>query len=125
MVKVETFLPALYNCLGDNNLCEVAIECLVEMASHPSSTLYPLSIRKLISLTVQLAPELERLKQECDVDGCDCIARIVVALVENHISLITKSNSENEKKEAVQLMKLLLVSHTQPCIIGIVCIPDV
>jgi hypothetical protein len=110
LVKVEKFLPHLYKCLGNGDLGEIAIECLVEMASHPDSSRYPLSVRKLITLTVQLTPELGRMKQELDLDGCHSIGRVVVALVEAHVSLLLSTNSETEQQEALSLMEMLLVS---------------
>lgn len=111
MNEAEQIIIQVFQSLPNCNLFDTAVDTLVNVFSHPDSHRYPYTIQKLIPLTLQLQGLLTSAIIERDMDTCQGVTQIVIALAENHTKLILEvacSGDDSKKSDTCKLISLVL-----------------
>lgn len=117
MNESETIIIQVFQSLNSPHLFDAAVDTLVKVFSHADSHRFPYTIQKLLPLVLQLQDKLNRAVCDHDMDTCQGITQIVVAMAENHSKLILEcalSEDENKKSDIQKLISLVLTCSSIP-----------
>ncbi|WAR23427.1 IPO13-like protein [Mya arenaria] len=135
MVKILALLTNLMSPNSPKEVYEHALKCFASWVefgvpmneaegiivqvfqSLNSEHLFSLTIQKLMPLVLQLKEMLNNAIMKHDIDVCQGVAQIVVALAENHTKILLESacgDDDNKKSDALKLVSLVLECSSVP-----------
>ena len=96
LIDCESMLLSVFQCLDDEPLFDVSIECLNVAFCSPTSYDYPNTIKKFIPIVLSLKPKLNTAIKEQDADTILGLTKLVCALSENQTRLILNTFPDPE-----------------------------
>ncbi|XP_052776620.1 importin-13-like [Mya arenaria] len=117
MNEAEGIIVQVFQSLNSEHLFDTAVDTIVKVFSHGDSHKFSLTIQKLMPLVLQLKEMLNNAIMKHDIDVCQGVAQIVVALAENHTKILLESacgDDDNKKSDALKLVSLVLECSSVP-----------
>ncbi|KAK3089277.1 hypothetical protein FSP39_002274 [Pinctada imbricata] len=119
-VALDEAMPAIlqvFQAVRSQQLFDTAVETLVNVFSHPDSNRYIKTAEKLLPHVLDLREVFQQGLDVQDVDICQGVGQIVVALAENHTKLLldlTISTEESSRVNAHGLIQMVLACSSLP-----------
>lgn len=117
VIEGEPVILQVFQSLHNPNLFDSAVECLVNVFSHPDSHRFPYTIQKFLPHVLHLSEMFKKATESSDMDICQGICQIVVALAENHTKLIIDAalcQDEERKNNVFNLIRMVLACTSIP-----------
>ncbi|XP_069126278.1 importin-13-like [Argopecten irradians] len=110
-IDSQQVIIQVFAALQNSQLFDTAVDSLVNVFAHPDSHRFPNTIQKLIPSVLQLKDMYQRAVETPDMDVCNGIAQIVIALAENHTKMLLEcsiSENENCRNIVMNLIQMVL-----------------
>ncbi|XP_052096308.1 importin-13-like isoform X1 [Mytilus californianus] len=117
VMEGEPVILQVFHTLYNPNLFDTAVESLVNVFSHPDSLRFPYTIQKFLPNVLQLSEMFKKATESSDMDVCQGICQIVVALAENHTKLIIDASlclDDERRNNVLNLIKMVLACTSIP-----------
>ncbi|KAK3611733.1 hypothetical protein CHS0354_037313 [Potamilus streckersoni] len=113
----ESIILHVFASLQNPLLFDTAVDTLVNIFSHPDAQRFPYTIHKLMPVLLQLRDILNKAIEKFDMDTCQGVTQVVVAVAENHIKMLidgTLSPEEEKKLQTLSFIELILSCTSVP-----------
>ncbi|XP_074641509.1 importin-13-like [Tubulanus polymorphus] len=116
MTDAMSLIEEVFKILGDVQLFDTAIECLVNVFSHPESYRYPTCVKLLLPTILQLNDLLTKSIESSDFEMQGGICRLIITIVECESKLLLEciTGSESVSAQAMSLISLVLRCTAMP-----------
>lgn len=117
IMEGESVILQVFQSLQNPHLFDSAVESLVNVFSHPDSHRFPYTIQKFLPHVLQLSEMFKKATESTDMDVCQGICQIVVALAENHTKLIIDAalcQDEERRNNVLNLVRMVLACSSIP-----------
>ncbi|CAH1244188.1 IPO13 [Branchiostoma lanceolatum] len=106
--EVEGLTNLAFKAVRSPELFDVAIDALVNVVLQPMAYKYPNTVQKFIPQVLQLQDMLETAIKDKDMDTCNGLCRLAVAIGENHSKVLLESTGEHKQK-SLELIKIIMM----------------
>ncbi|XP_078575480.1 importin-13-like isoform X4 [Branchiostoma floridae x Branchiostoma japonicum] len=110
--EVEGLTNLAFKAVRSPELFDVAIDALVNVVLQPMAynytCRYPNTVQKFIPQVLQLQDMLETAIKDKDMDTCNGLCRLAVAIGENHSKVLLESTGEH-KQNSLELIKIIMM----------------
>ncbi|XP_074650007.1 importin-13-like isoform X2 [Tubulanus polymorphus] len=116
MTDALSLIEEVFKILGDAKLFDTAIECLVNVFSHPGSYRNPRCVKLLLPTILQLNDLLTKSIESSDFEMQIGICRLIITIVECESMLLLEciTGSESVSAQAMSLISLVLRCTAMP-----------
>ncbi|KAG8185093.1 hypothetical protein JTE90_029705 [Oedothorax gibbosus] len=102
ILEYKSLLLLTFDSVYRDEVSQTALETLSNIANHPESSKYPTFILEMIDHISNFDVLLKRSSQEYDVDKCNSIYGLIIAVSENHCQLLLNTVLDKpEKKDTI------------------------
>ncbi|KAL3867799.1 hypothetical protein ACJMK2_040646 [Sinanodonta woodiana] len=113
----ESVILHVFASLQNPLLFDTAVDTLVSVFSHPDTQRFPYTIHKLMPVLLQLHDILNKAVEQYDMDTCQGVTQVVVAVAENHTKMLIDgalSQEEEKKMQTLRFIDLVLACTSVP-----------
>ncbi|XP_070563307.1 importin-13-like [Ptychodera flava] len=107
LTDIEAMIQLLFQLIHNPDMFETCIDALVNIVCNPIAYKFPNCILKIVPLILQLSDMFAKAVQEKDMDKCQGICRLAVAVGENHSKPLLECSSEY-KQHVMELTRFIL-----------------
>ncbi|KAG1700926.1 Importin-13 [Nymphon striatum] len=100
---VESFLPHLFKAVSDEEISEMSLEALANIVLHPEACKYSSLLSKFICFSTEFELILQKAMEDNDIDLCNSIYGVVIALIETHTDTLFEEFCSNFEKRQMTL----------------------
>ncbi|XP_078656561.1 importin-13-like isoform X2 [Branchiostoma floridae x Branchiostoma belcheri] len=106
--EVEGLTNLAFKAVRSPELFDVAIDALVNVVLQPMAYKYPNTVQKFLPQVLQLQDMLETAIKDKDMDTCNGLCRLAVAIGENHSKVLLESTGQH-KQNSLELIKIIMM----------------
>lgn len=112
----EELLLIVLNAVCNEDLCQTAVEAILNIYSHPEIHKYPNSILQLVRNIVCLDTVLKKAIEESNVDVCSNVYNLSIQIAETHSRLLLDTIIEKPEYQdcILQLISVVLQCSSTP-----------
>ncbi|KAJ8305632.1 hypothetical protein KUTeg_016177 [Tegillarca granosa] len=117
LMEGEPVIVQVFNSLHNEALFDTAVDTLVNVFSHPDAHRFPYTIQKLLPHVLQLQTMFQKASEASNMDICQGLSQIIVAVAENHTKLIVESSicqEEGRRQNSMNLLQMVLACSSLP-----------
>ncbi|XP_019623580.1 PREDICTED: importin-13-like [Branchiostoma belcheri] len=106
--EVEGLTNLAFKAVRSPELFDVAVDALVNVVLQPMAYKYPNTVQKFLPQVLQLQDMLETAIKDKDMDTCNGLCRLAVAIGENHSKVLLESTGQH-KQNSLELIKIIMM----------------